>query len=145
MNDFQLLANELSSLRNEEEGRRFIQENHKEEQFQYFFQFLKYKSEEKGVSLAKIVANSRINRNYVYNITSGIKKMPGRDKIIALCIAAEMDFAELNEALMLGGKQTINPHDPRDVWIVICINNKISDVLKVNLFLEEKGCAPINI
>lgn len=145
MNDFQLLANELSSLRNEEEGRRFIQENHKEERFQYFFQFLKYKSEEKGIPLSKIVTNSRINRNYVYNITSGIKKMPGRDKIIALCIATEMDFAELNEALILGGKPTINPHDPRDVWIVICINNKISDVLKVNLFLEEKGCTPINI
>ena len=145
MNDFQLLADELSSLRNEEDGRRFIQENHRDAQFQYFFEFLNHKAEEKGLPLAKIVANSRINRNYVYNITSGIKKMPGRDKIIALCIAAEMSFDELNEALMLEGKQTIYPRDARDVWIVICINRKISDVLRVNLFLEEKNCAPLNI
>lgn len=145
MNDFQLLANELSSLRNEEDGKRFIQKNHQGEQFQYFFEFLKFKSEEKGLPLARVVSNSRINRNYVYNITSGIKKMPGRDKIIALCIAAEMNFDELNEALMLGGRRTINPHDARDVWIVICINNKINDVLKVNLFLEERNCAPLNI
>lgn len=145
MNNIRLLESQLRSLINEGDAERFILENKPKQEFHYFFEFLKHISQEKDIPMSKIVVNSRLNRNYVYNITSGTKKLPGRDKILALSIAAEMDFDEVDKALILGEKKTLDPYVPRDVWIAFCINNKVGDVLKVNLLLEEKGCSPLDL
>ncbi len=64
--------------------------------------------------MSQVVARSKVNRNYVYNITGGVKRNPGRDKIIALCIGACMNYEETNKALEIGGYCRLNPKDERD-------------------------------
>lgn len=58
------------------------------EKSRYFYQYLNQYISEHAVPISEVIAASRINRNYVYNITNGVKKNPGRDKIIALCMGA---------------------------------------------------------
>lgn len=97
------------------------------------------------LSVAEVMNNSRINKNYGYNIINGTRKNPGRDKVIALCIGAGMDFEQIQEALYLSNLPTLDPRDERDVRIAVAVNNHVIDVLKLNILLEDKGVAPLDI
>ena len=143
--DIICLERQLSKLMSVEEGEVFVKENQGKTEFKYFFEYLNDFAAHNNICMSDIIKNSRINKNYVYNITNGITKRPSRDKILALCIGAKMTFDEVNRALYIGGKNRLDPRDPRDVWIAIEVNNRVGDVLKVNLLLEEKMLTPIEL
>ena len=111
----------------------------------YFYQYLNRYVGEKKIPISQVIASSKINRNYVYNITNGSKKRPGRDKIIALCFGAAMTYEEINKGLEIGGYCRLNPEDARDVWISVCANRKQYDILSLNLLLERHGLQPLDI
>ncbi len=111
----------------------------------YFYQYLNQYVGEKNMSISQVISSSRINKNYVYHITNGSKKRPGRDKIIALCFGAAMTYEEINKGLETGGYCRLNPEDARDVWISVCANRRQYDVLSLNLLLEQHGLQPLDI
>ena len=99
----------------------------------------------KKISLADLMKSSRINRNYGYNIVNGKRTNPGRDKVIALCIAAQSTLEETQETLTIAKVGILYYRRERDVRLAMALNNKVGDVLKVNLMLEEHGLEPLNI
>ena len=100
---------------------------------------------EKDIIVSEMVQRSGISKNYVYNILNGITKSPGRDKIIAICIAAGMNLDELNRGLQLSGNNKLYPKNKRDIYIATCVNQGLTDVTKINLELEKSGIEIINV
>lgn len=103
---------------------------------QYFNEYIaKHK-----LILSEVIEKSGISKNYVYNIING-NRNPGRDKIIALCIGAGMNYDETNRALKIAKAGILYPKDERDARIAIAINNNVGSVIEVNLILEKEDLA----
>ena len=116
-----------------------------ESRFKYFYEFFNNYIAENGLSITEIITRSRISKNYVYNITNGNKKNPGRDKVIALSAAAGMSVELVNRALRISGLNALYPKNKRDVFIAECINRDIRDIIDLNLALDKKGESPLDV
>lgn len=110
-----------------------------------FHDYLDRIIEDKGLERAEVVRRSGISSNYVYQILSGGKANPGRDKILALCIASEMSYKETQKALEIAGAAPLYPRDERDIRIAVSINNGIHDALEINLILDNYDLMPLDI
>lgn len=100
--------------------------------------FQKYMNEkllEKGLCAADVIRNSQIQRNYGYQILNG-QKQPGRDKILALCLAASFSLDETQKALTLAGEGVLYPRKVRDSVIIFCCD-KHKSVIEANELLYQ--------
>ena len=132
------LEEQLKTISSERDAESFV-EKHSGSGFASFYDYLNAFMEDKGIEIKDIAAGSNINPNYVYQLINGRKKNPGRDKVLAICIASGMDYRETNRALEVAGHRALYPKDERDAWIAISINNGERDVVKVNELLDSKG------
>lgn len=110
-----------------------------------FGDFLKKVLEKYNLSVNEVMEASGINRNYGYNIFRGVRSHPSRDKVIALCIGAGMNLYETQRALTLSGNAGFSPSCERDIRIIRMINVRARDVIRLNLWLFEKGLEPLKI
>lgn len=138
------LSRVLEKTRTDEEAEQFI-EMHSEKQFQFFHEYLNDRIASKKLVTSDVIKRSGISRNYVYNILNGVKKNPGRDKVIALCIGASLTFREMQKGLEIAGAAPLYPRNPRDIRIAVAVNQQVDSVLKLNLILEEHGLTPLDI
>lgn len=88
-----------------------------------------------------LIHASQIQRNYAYQILNGTKK-PGRDKVLALCIAAQMSLDETQRALTLSNSGKLYPRRKRDSIIIFAIDKKIS-VQQTNELMYEEDEMPL--
>ena len=100
---------------------------------------------EKEINLTELMVNSRINRNYGYNIVNGRRENPGRDKVLAICIAAQLSLEEAEELLAIAKVAGLYYRSERDVRIAYALNKKVGDVLEVNIMLSDAGLEPLNV
>ena len=100
--------------------------------------FNKYIGDHKLIT-SQIIKDSFISKDYAYQILSGRKANPSRDKVILLCLAMHMNLEETNRALKISKTGTLYSKDKNDAVIILCIHQKIFDVSKVNSVLYEKG------
>ena len=100
---------------------------------------------EKAITVSEFMKNSRINRNYGYNIINGKRKNPGRDKVLAMCIASGLSVEEAQELLYRAKVGGLFYKSERDVRIAAALSNKVRDVLKVNIMLEARGLEPLMV
>ncbi len=84
---------------------------------------------------AALVKESQIERTYCYQILNGTKQ-PGRDKVIALCLATKASEKETQHCLFLASHAQLHPRNRRDVIIIYAINNKLS-VRETNNILSD--------
>lgn len=98
-----------------------------------------------GISVSELIKNSCLNKNYAYNILSGSRSNPSRDKILALCIGAGISFDATQETLDVARLGRLYYKSERDVRIAASINADIRNVLKVNLILESHGLSVIDV
>ncbi len=137
------LSRRLEQLNKQSDADSFISSHSSEEQT--FCGLLQDQMEERGLSKAEVVRRSGISKNYAYNILSGSRTNPGRDKILALCIASEMTYRQTQHALEIAGVRPLYPRDERDVRIAIAINGGLQEILIINLLLDEYGLDPLDI
>lgn len=138
------LSKALEKIQKSEDADQFIK-RHGETDFRYFYEYLNWMIGQKNLTTAQVITSSGINKNYVYNILNGDKKKPGRDKILALCIGAQMSYSQTQRGLELGNVAPLYPKDERDVRIAVAINGGIKDVIGINLILDEYGLEPIHV
>ncbi len=138
------LSKILEQVKDCKEADRFI-ENYEEREFTYFYEYLNAMIGKNGLTTAEVVSASGISRNYVYNILNGDKKNPGRDKVIALCIGAGMNYSQTQRGLEIAKAAPLYPKDERDVRIAVAINNGIRNVTEVNLLLDQCGVEPLHV
>lgn len=92
------------------------------ETFREFFLSL---PEGQRYSLPELIARSGIERTYVYQIMSGIRK-PGRDKVILLCLAAGLSIEDTQHALACGQLSPLYVRRRRDAVLIFALNNHLS-------------------
>ena len=102
------LEKAMKALQTDEQIEDYLCCQQEDGEIKYFYQYLHQIADAKKIPMSQVVARSKVNRNYVYNITGGVKRNPGRDKIIALCIGACMNYEETNKALEIGGYCRLN-------------------------------------
>ncbi len=110
--------------------------------------FLDYFNEyiaKNSLNISQVIKNSHINSNYVYKILNGKANRPGRDKIIALCVGAGMNFEEINRGLKIAREGILYVKDSRDIRIAIEANKGLLSVMELNLILENYNLKLIEI
>ncbi len=104
---------------------------------QTFHQYLENLLSASGLTPAQLIRNAQIQRNYGYQILNGTKK-PGRNLVIALCLALSLPLEDVQRALTLAGGSILYPKNPRDSILIFSINKKMT-VNDTNLLLHNKG------
>ena len=92
-----------------------------------------------GLVAADIIRGSQLSRDYAYSILNGNRPNPSRDRVIALCIAMQMNLEEVQRALEICNAGILYPKEARDMAIIICINTRVYNISEINAFLFEKG------
>lgn len=138
------LSRILERMQDQKEADDFIEAN-QETEYQHFYQYLNAHIAEKELDRTEVIRHSGISGNYVYNLLNGNRTNPGRDKVIALCVAAGMSYAQTQKSLELSSAAPLYPRDPRDVRIAIAINKGIRDVTELNLLLDQYDLPPLNV
>lgn len=105
--------------------------------FHTFSEYLCHILRERGITESTLIHDSQIQRTYAYQILNGTKN-PGRDKVIALCLAAHMNFEETQRALTLADLGQLYPRRHRDSILIFALEQGL-DVQQTNeLLFEEK-------
>lgn len=138
------LSRVLERLSEDRSADRFIEEN-REKRFVSFHGYINQMIAERNLSVSEVIRRSGISRNYVYNILNGHKKNPGRDKVIALCVGAGLNYTQTQKGLELTGAAPLYPRNARDVRIAVAINRGIREVSRLNLLLEEYDLEPLDV
>ena len=100
---------------------------------EYFTTYLRLHN----IAESDLIRSSQIQRNYAYQILSGAKN-PGRDKVLALCLAAQMNYDETQRALTLADVGKLYPRRKRDSIIIFALNQKLT-VQQINELLYEEN------
>lgn len=93
--------------------------------------------EEKCLKKSDVVARSGLNRIYAYQILSG-KRVPSRDKLIALCFGLQLDLEATNKLLEQSGFSFLYAKNKRDSILIFAINSGKS-VFSANELLFDNG------
>lgn len=109
--------------------------------FHTFSEYLCFILREHNITESTLIRNSQIQRTYAYQILNGIKN-PGRDKVIALCLAAQMNLEETQRSLTLAGLGQLYPRRHRDSILIFALEHQLS-VQQVNELLFEEQEAPL--
>lgn len=97
--------------------------------------FLEYLNERVHDSLAKIIEQTTLQRNYAYQIFNGTR-LPGRDKLLQIGLAMQLSLDEINHLLSLSNNGNLYPKVKRDAIVIYAIHHHLS-VIDTNLLLQE--------
>ena len=145
------VLDEINKSKTIKEGLNYIENNIEtipDKSFPDFFN--EYLANHPEMKPADIIEKSCLSRTYAYEIING-KKKGGRDKIIALCFAAGMDYEEVNHALKYSGNNELYAKNNRDAVIIFAFNMMISNnpdcktIMQLNDLLIKRKCAELNI
>lgn len=106
---------------------------------QYLCDLLK----EKHLKKSDVIRKGELNESYAYQMFSGVKSTPSKDKLICLSIGMDLSVDETNSLLKLAGLSPLYPRIKRDSIIIINMNNKKS-VVEINEELYNEGEETLN-
>lgn len=90
-----------------------------------------------GMSVSQVVKRSGLTRSHVYHIFSG-KRMPSRDKLIAIAFGLGLDCDETNALLKKCRFAQLYSKDARDAMIMFNLTHS-KDIDETNNDLEKRG------
>ena len=92
--------------------------------------------ESKNLSKSEIIEKSQMNEIYAYQIMSGVKKKPTRNKVLCLAVAMNLTFEEVQNLLKKSGYPTLYAKKPFDCIIIYGLCNKMN-VVEINELLFD--------
>lgn len=131
------LLKTLQSADSLEELRAYRQEYTSDRQKLSFANAFSGLLETRRLSRAEVIRRSMLDRTYAYQILGGMRA-PGRDKVIALGIAAGASLKEIQHLLTCAMEGPLYPRFSRDTVLIYCIEHGY-DVLRTNEMLEDAG------
>lgn len=90
-----------------------------------------------GLTVAKVVKRSGLTRAHVYHIFNG-KRLPSRDKLIAIAFGLGLDEAGTNLLLKKCRFSQLYAKDARDAVIIFNLSHG-KDIFETNCDLENHG------
>ena len=85
-------------------------------------EYLALQLKQKHLRRADVVRGSHLDRTYVYQIFSG-KKVPSRDKLLAIAFGLQLSAEETQKMLKLSGNLDLYVRDKRDAAILFAIQH----------------------
>ncbi len=138
MSDKEKSTDELmNEIKQTHEINKFLEKNDSEFVSEPLHDILSRLLKEKNIKKSEVVARSSLNRIYGYQIFSG-KRIPSRDKLIALCFGFKFDLEETDKLLKAAGYSPLYARNKRDALIIFAINSNKS-IFVVNELLFENG------
>ena len=98
---------------------------------------------ERKLTKAEVIRKAELSDGYAYQIISGLKTAPKRDKLICLSIGMGLSVNETNSVLKIAGLSPLYPKIKRDSIIIINMNNNKS-VVEINESLYNEGEDTLN-
>lgn len=99
--------------------------------------YLQHIIEEKGLKRSEIIRFSGLDRGYAYDILAG-KKLPSRDKVLAICFAMKLSLEETQNLLKYTGYPQLYIRVQRESVLLYALQHGLS-VTDVNMLLYEMG------
>lgn len=128
----------LKELKNAPSLDSYLKSNQNELFFDSVADMIEYYLITKKLEKSDVIRRSNLQRNYAYQIISGSKKNPSRDKLLMICFGMQLDLEDTNRLLKMGGYPELYPRDMRDSTIIYCILHGCS-IIDTNLLLNEKN------
>ncbi|MCD8120610.1 MAG: hypothetical protein LUE29_14235 [Lachnospiraceae bacterium] len=94
---------------------------------------------EKGMTKQSILARAEFTDKVGYRLLSQERTTKQRDYILRLCLAAQFTLKETQRALKLYGMPELYAKVPRDVVLIIALNQGVYDLGEVNEMLLAHG------
>lgn len=120
----------------------FLVDNQKEFRRYTLAEYLNQLLDEKHLSKADVVRDSRLERVYGYHIFAGRKKNPSRNKVISLALAMKLAPEETQYLLYYAGAEQLYVRNPRDSILWYALDHHIS-VLDTNIMLQKMSEEPL--
>lgn len=102
-----------------------------------FYYYYKDVLDSKHIMLKDVYAQVGVSESYGSKIISMEKHTKSRNLIIRFCIAGHFSLDETNRALKLYGLSSLYAKNHRDACVIVCLNNRIFDIGRINEVLEE--------
>jgi len=93
---------------------------------------------QKNLKKSDVIQKAEISEVYGYQLFSGVKTNPSRDKILCICIAMQLTLEEIQNLLKLSGFAPLYPKSKRDSIIIFGINSSMS-VFEINNSLYDQN------
>lgn len=78
---------------------------------------------EKGLVQSKVINASGVQYTYGYELFTGMKKNPDRNKVLQIAFAMQCTLQETNRLLQAAGKNELYCKNRRDAIIIFCIDH----------------------
>ena len=119
----------------------YLQDNRKylageEKAFYYYFKDI---LDAKRIKLKDVYTYAGVTESFGSKIIRMEKHTASRDLIIRLCLAGHFSLIEINRALKLYGMTELYAKDPRDVCIILAVNNRQYDSYQIDETLTAHG------
>lgn len=75
---------------------------------------------------SEVIRKANLDKNYAYQIFSGTRTNPSRNKILMLAFGMGLTVPETRKLLKVCNLTDLYPRSPRDSVIIFCLNNKLS-------------------
>lgn len=92
---------------------------------------------ERGISIPKLGESALLSRSFTYQVFSG-KRLPGRDIILRMALAAGFSEDETGRLLKLADRGALYPKVKRDAIIIYALSKKY-DLYKTDELLISLG------
>ncbi len=127
----------LNEIKSSKEIDQYLDENSGELNSKTLSEKISEIIKEKRLRKSDIVARSSLNRIYTYQILQG-KRIPSRDKLIALCFGMELDLEETDRLLCFAGYSPLYARDKRDSIVIFSIKEG-NNIFRTNEMLLDHG------
>lgn len=91
---------------------------------------------EKKLKKGDVIRDGNLSRDYAYQIFSGRKTNPTRNKILMIAFGMHLSAEETRKLLKISGLSDLYPRNPRDCAILIALQNRQS-ILEINELLSD--------
>ena len=131
------LMNVLVNLQNQDQLDSFLTDQETNHNLPPFHEYYSTLDKVRQSKKADLMRASGIERSYFYQLIDG-RKQPGRDKVIALGLAASLSLKEILRCLELAHQPLLYSRDKRDSILIFAIQNA-KTVAETNDLLFEYG------
>ena len=108
-----------------------------------FTEQLYHLMQKKGKTNAEVYKAALIDKSLFSRITSDKHYSPSKETAVAIALALELTLEEAQDLLKRAGF-TLSHAILRDAAIEFCFREKIYNVVKVNIMLDNLNCAPLS-
>ena len=126
----------LEELKGFSDFKEYMTENKEEMGDSCVSEYLQKLIEEKGLNKAEIIKNAELDETYGYQIISGIKKAPSRNKVISLAIGMGLGLSETQDMLKATGYAPLYAKREFDAIVIYGFYNGLG-VVEINNMLFE--------